>query len=363
MLTVSLVFFIFGSLPLLVQKYYGDWIYPIIATDLRFIFYFYPFPAGELIYCIYTLSFLGAFYSIISKGIKKDMIGLQIASIRFINLTLSSYVLFELFWGLNYSRPPVHQQLNIPYTKYTQDELIALTRFFIQRSDSLEKLIDFKPRYGPKPEQKRYTLKALRDDAAAAYAENPSGSRLFVYKIPSIKPGFLFLSQFGIEGYYNPFTGEAQVNLDLPEWILPFVTCHEIAHQQGIAREDEANLIGYMAAAQSSNVNFQYSAYYNMLHYLLYEVQVNAPERYEALFKTISPGVKQHFKEERAFWEENNIMMSRYLNIAFDNFLKFNGQSKGIESYRDIVIWLWNMHKKDIHSTLQPVNNNTPQKS
>ena len=60
----------------------------------------------------------------------------------------------------------------------------------------------------------------------------------------------------GFYGYYNPFTGEGQVNTTIPKFLQPYITCHEIAHQLGYAKENEANFVGYLAAASSKDASF-----------------------------------------------------------------------------------------------------------
>ena len=46
----------------------------------------------------------------------------------------------------------------------------------------------------------------------------------------------------------------------MPNHVLPYVVSHEIAHQLGSAKEDEANLVGYLTALNSDNVQFKYAA-------------------------------------------------------------------------------------------------------
>ncbi len=53
----------------------------------------------------------------------------------------------------------------------------------------------------------------------------------------------------GFTGYYNPFTGEAQVNTTVPQFLLPNIALHEMGHQIGYAKEDEANFSAYLAAS------------------------------------------------------------------------------------------------------------------
>ncbi|MNU04977.1 hypothetical protein D3C72_2496180 [compost metagenome] len=52
--------------------------------------------------------------------------------------------------------------------------------------------------------------------------------------------------------------------------------------------------------------------------------------------------------------------MFGYMDAAFDRFLKLNNQKKGIDSYQDIVIWLWNIHKSQlaVNNMQLPVKDN-----
>jgi hypothetical protein len=172
----------------------------------------------------------------------------------------------------------------------------------------------------------------------------------FRYAYPSVKPvlNSWIITKIGIEGYYNPLSGEANVNMRLPATELPFVTCHEIAHQLGVGREDEANLVGYLVASNSSNQNFQYSAAYAMLKSILFEIKIKSSDDYDLLYNTINAKTIQDFKNDRDFWRKYNNQMFGYLDVAFDRFLKLNNQSRGTDSYQDIVLWLYNIHKKDL---------------
>jgi hypothetical protein len=85
-----------------------------------------------------------------------------------------------------------------------------------------------------------------------------------------------------------------------------------------------------------------------MLRYLLLEVRIKSPEDYEILYKKIAPDVLANFKAESDFWRKYNSEMSGYMNVAFDKFLKLNNQKSGINSYQNIVIWLWNLHRSEV---------------
>lgn len=64
------------------------------------------------------------------------------------------------------------------------------------------------------------------------------------------------LSAMDFTGFYFPFTGEANLNIDSPACYLPSTIAHEMAHQRGIASEQECNFIAIAASttAQSRRI-------------------------------------------------------------------------------------------------------------
>ena len=334
----AFVLFLFGLNPNLVLNYYSNGLYPILSTSLRWISSILPFALGDIVYVLLIIFALRSIFSWFKKRkllTKKDRF---IIPLKTLNIIFVLYISFKLLWGLNYARPSISTQLSIGDEKYTVKELVLLSNFFINKVNELQ------PQINPK---QTYSLKEIKEKSVLAYQKMQQKQYFFIYTSPSFKSviSSYTVSKIGIEGYYNPLSGEANLNMLLPAWVLPFVACHEISHQLGVAREDEANLVGYLTAVNSDDVNFRYSANYNMLRYLLLEVRIKSPADYEALYKRIAPGVLVNFKAESDFWRKYNSQMSGYMNVAFDKFLKLNNQKSGIKSYQNIVIWLWNYHK------------------
>ncbi|TCC92113.1 DUF3810 domain-containing protein [Pedobacter frigiditerrae] len=340
---IALLIFLFGLFPELVLDVYVKGFYPIISSVLRWVSSLFPFAVGDILYVIlilYLLRLIVRFcWRLKKKGWQKtDKLTIPI---YILNAFLILFISFKLLWGLNYSRPSITKQLNISDKKYDVKELVSLGNYFIDKLNKLQPQISSKL---------TYDINQLREKAVADYKDLVLKNPFFKYNVPSVKPvinGWL-ISKIGIEGYYNPLSGEANVNMKLPAWVLPFVTCHEISHQMGVAREDEANLVAYLVGINSKDVNFQYSVNYNMLRYILFEIRFKSPEDYLELKDKISPGVLANFKAENEFWAKYSGQMSNYMGIAFDKFLKLNNQKKGIKSYQNIVVWLWNIHKDEL---------------
>jgi len=337
---IAALIFVFGFFPEAVETYYSKQFYSVISIILRCISSFLPFAIGDILYVILILYGLRKIFFFSTKQNKKKNEYLSFG-LSCLNFVLIIYISFKLLWGLNYTRPRINEQLQISSKPYKKEQLLKLNDFFVQKLDSLGTA---------DTGSFNYTPEELEDIAATSYNQLAQNQSFFRYKYMSVKPvtNSWLVSKIGIEGYYNPLSGEANINQRLPSFVLPFVTCHEIAHQLGVAKEDEANLIGYLTAMHSGDTNFQYSAYYNMLRYVLFEIRMKYPEEYNVIIENIPQQILDKFKIEREFWAKYNGAMSVYMGKTFDKILKLNNQHKGIDSYQDIVLWLVNYHEKEL---------------
>ncbi|WP_316817378.1 DUF3810 domain-containing protein [Pedobacter nyackensis] len=324
-----------------VEHFYAQGLYRYTSVIQRFISSLVPFALGDFLYLLLILFILRSIYLFYKKIRQKrlyktDRINLPL---QIINFALILYLVFKILWGLNYSRLPIAKQLKISDEKYTTEQLVSLGQYFIARLNDLQHT-----------KKEDYNIQQLREKAKVAYDNMQQKNTFFKYTRPAVKSvlNSWVVTKIGIEGYYSPLSGEANVNMRLPRTSLPFVTCHEIAHQLGVAREDEANLVGYLVASNSSDPFFQYSASYEVFKNIFFEIKIKSPEDYEKLYKTINQGTINDLKADRDFWQKYNSDMFAYMDVAFDRFLKLNNQSKGTDSYQDIVLWLYNIHKGEL---------------
>ncbi|TDQ08548.1 DUF3810 domain-containing protein [Pedobacter metabolipauper] len=338
---LSLLVYGIGLSSSLTERIYSGAFYTLSSVVQRFISALVPFALGDFLYLLLILFIIRSLFLFYKKIARKtlkraDRINIPL---QVINFTLILYLLFKILWGLNYSRPSIALKLGISNEKYTTAELVQLGDLFINKLNNLQRI-----------KKTRYTLLELESKAKDGYDKMKKVNPFFNYDVPAVKAvlNSWVITKIGIEGYYNPLSGEANINMRLPAVALPFVTCHEIAHQLGIGREDEANLIGYLVAINSNDQNFQYSAAYAMLKSILFEIRLKSPDDYAILYKKINAVTLGDFTQDRAFWMKYNNQMFNYLDVAFDRFLKLNNQRKGTDSYQDIVIWLYNIHKKEL---------------
>ncbi len=340
--------FLLGLSTDLVEPFYSGLFYKYVSYVQRSISSIFPFSLGDVLYVLFIgflLFRLITFLRRLSRPATRKQL-LLAAPLQVINLCLVLYIAFKLLWGLNYSRHSIAASLKIGDEKYSPAQLSQLARFLVNRINTIEQ--ERSQNQPGRPQQ--YTAATLEEAAADAYRNMEAKNSFFTYQEPDLKKvlNTWIITKIGLEGYYNPLSGEANVNMRIPAHSLPFVACHEIAHQLGVGREDEANLVGYLVASNSRDVYFRYAAVYSVLRNVLFELRMKAPEEYEEISARINPATKKDFETDRAFWMKYNSDVYAYMDVALDSFLKLNNQQKGINSYQDIVIWVYNLHKKDL---------------
>ena len=168
------------------------------------------------------------------------------------------------------------------------------------------------------------------------------------YKAGSIKSSMYgWLGNYlGFSGYYNPFTGEAQVNTTVPKFLLPYVTLHEMGHQIGYAKENEANFSGYLAAENSSDVLFKYSTYLDLFVYANREVYYLDSSLSGVAARRLTPEVKADLAEWKRFNEDHTSFMEPAITWLYGKYLQINQQPKGMRSYNEVVAMLISYYKK-----------------
>ena len=147
-------------------------------------------------------------------------------------------------------------------------------------------------------------------------------------KTLSVKPSLYnqIMNYTGILGYYNPFTAEAQFNPNLPSTQLPFTLAHEMSHQLGYAREQEASFIAFLCAKNSSNLDLKYSAQLYVLKSLLRNLAIKNPAFVKQVLSQYSEKMMRDRLNDLNFYKRYDGLLSDVFGITNDLFLKSNQQ-------------------------------------
>jgi hypothetical protein len=331
---------LFADFPQAVERYYSNGLYPAISWVMHPVLNLFPFSIGDVLY-ILVIGYLLFSFVRFSYRLFKGRFRLVALSLTTIVIGVQFAILaFYLFWGMNYFRPSAGERLNLRDTSYTTAQLVNVTCMLIDSANaSRARLTTVDSTQGNKTIYKT-AINAVNNISADS-ANFPSYS-------PRIKSSLLtpLLNYIGTSGYFNPFTGEAQLNYQMPFFSRPMVACHEMAHQMGYGPEDEASFAGYMVALRSKDRLLRYSAFSNAVNECMQALRRRDTLAFKELRQHISPPVRHDYYRERFYWlsfHGNATLLSGYL---YDDFLKANNQPQGLRTYNQMVLLLMNWYKK-----------------
>ncbi|MBT8255137.1 MAG: DUF3810 domain-containing protein, partial [Bacteroidia bacterium] len=214
---------ILRQFPEFVEEYYSQGLYPYIAKLSRFVFGWIPFSIGDIFYALLIV--------VLVRWIYKKSKRLISSPVQFMVGVLSSlsviYLLFNLLWGLNYYRVPLHQTLELE-RDYTTEELINTTQRLIEKSNELHRQLGYSD---STKIDLPYTQQEIFNKSSNGYVHLSKEYPNLHVSPKSIKKSTwsLGLTYMGYSGYFNPLTGEAQVNQLIKTYKFPVVSCHEQA--------------------------------------------------------------------------------------------------------------------------------------
>ena len=162
----------------------------------------------------------------------------------------------------------------------------------------------------------------------------------FVQRLDSrLKPVMLSdaMSYTHITGVYTFFTGEANINVAFPDYTVPFTAAHELSHQRGIARENEANFMAFLVCKASEDGYIRYSAYLNMLEYVMSALSSADYQLYMQVYAKLPMSVKNELAAYSDFYDKyRESTASDISETVNDTFLKIHG-TEGTKSYGMVV--------------------------
>ena len=325
--------------PAWVESLYSTGIYPVISKLLRFVLGWIPFSIGDILYVAAGAWFVWKavkYFSLLVKRKIREYLT-WILLVKLIKLVLWIYIVFNLFWGLNYDREGIAGQLHLvkqPYDTVIVKKLAMKLSLQLNavagRVDSVDRL-----RFNKNT--------ALFAQARQDYKEAATRFPFINYSPASIKPSLYGTmgKYFGYTGYYNPFTGEGQLKTSIPVFIKPFVINHEIAHQLGYAKENEASFVSYLVCTSSKEPSVQYSAYFEMFDYAMAELRFVRDTAFtKTIITSLHPRVKQDIRELRAYRINTDNVVAPVMGEAYERYLKLNNQPEGHRSYNEVIGWL-----------------------
>jgi Protein of unknown function (DUF3810) len=337
LIVLAVVIKVLSWWPMAVERYYSRGFYPFISRVQRLLFGWIPFSMGDILYLTAGIILLYRLIRLVRRLVRREAgKGWWIVLLRqTVFVLLWVYVLFNGLWGLNYNRLGIAEQLQLKVRPYSTVELGTLTNIIIGQLNQLDSTSRLHR------DDLTHT-RLLRTGAVLAYDSLAASDPQFAYHTTSVKSSLFSYPglYIGFAGYYNPFTGEAQVDMLNPSYTLPYTTCHEMGHQLGYAKENEANFMGFLAARSSPDPAFRYSVYLDLYIYAVRELYVRDSTLAKSFRAKLNPGVRQDLRELQQFNRRYANPLNPVIWKLYGGYLRANRQPHGIVTYSEVTAWL-----------------------
>ena len=221
-----------ANYPEFTEKIYSRGIYKFIMQPVSLLTGLLPFSVAELALILLVIYIPIRLIYLIIKASRK---GKGIILLRFLaNIVLIGSLWFfiqVMVWNINYERLPYAELANINIQDSSVDDLEALCRWLVDETNELREHVS-ENEDGIMLVEGGY--KSVLKRAYKGYEVLEQDYPFLGGKYGPPKPVLLsrLMSHSNIIGIYSCLTGEANIDIDIPEMTLASTVMHEMAHQR-----------------------------------------------------------------------------------------------------------------------------------
>ena len=244
------------------------------------------------------------------------------------------YLLLCVLLGASYRADSFQDRSGLRARPQSVETLSAVTEFFVEKLSEAASAV-------PRNADGTYAVPQEEIFGEAKDVYRGAEARFPLLTLRDVTPKRAFYSRlmsiFNYTGFYFPYTGEATVNIDPPPALLAATIAHEMAHQRGVASEQEANFIAVLACTESGSAAYEYSGWlFGFIHLgnALYRWDADT---YFALAGQLPDAVWADLEANRVYWAQFETKAAEVSDKVYDTMLKSYGQSMGVQSYGAVV--------------------------
>ena len=325
--------------PVFVERVYSGAVYQFVSLVIPF--QYIPFVSFfEIVLVLAPLALLTSLIIFIVRLVRnKEKRAQRILKVlrRALIVCGMAYFLFYVTWGFNYYRLPYAEIAHLPVRQSSAVELKELCTSLINRTNEARAVL---PSANDSTLNLSLTTAELQNSAREAYARagesslpGISGSRAFPKPLLTSK----LFSYAGITGIYIPYTAEPNFNNDIPLPLRGATICHELAHREGFAREDEANYLAYLICTNTGDDYLNYSGLLLATIHAMNKLHAYDRESFSELYALYSSEVAADLEAERVYWSAFEGKVEEAFTRVNDNYLRSHNQADGVASYGRMV--------------------------
>lgn len=319
---------------------FSDWFNMHISAPLRALLAAltapFPFSVGELTILLLPPALIFTIrYAVRYRCDSWRTAGVFIGIL--LSVLLSIFSLFVLNFSAGYRNSTLDVKLGLEREEVSAEELAETAEMLVQRlNEEADNLTFERDGFSVMP----YSLAEMNDRLSAAYDTFCNSHDFIRDNAGQPKPMLIseVLSYMHITGVYSFFTGEANINVNFPDYTIPYTAAHEMAHQRGIAREDEANMVAFLVCIESDDPYIRYSAYLNMYEYVANALYSADASKYRDVRSNLNSATRSELSAYSSFYQKyRNSTASKVSGAVNNSYLHTQQVSSGTKSYGMVV--------------------------
>lgn len=303
-----------------------------------------PFSLAEFLYALVIGGTLVYVVAELVRLMGRDGRGRRLYRLlmRLLALGLAVYALFCALWGVYYYGDDFVEKSGLAMEEISAEDLELVTLYFAAQVNDFAPLV---PRDGEG---------CCASDRAALLARSPALFRAVTGDFaclagPEVPAKRMFFSRImsiiDFTGFFCPFTGEANVNADFPEGLFAATVAHELSHQRGVAKEQEANFVAVLASLASGDAEYSYSACLLAYVHLGNALASVKPEAYRMIYAGLDEGARADLRASSEYWARFESPVQTVTDAVYEGFLQSYDQKLGMRSYGACVDLLVNYYR------------------
>lgn len=343
------LYFLFTRIPAFAD-WFNRWISSAGRRVLSFLTGWLPFSVAELMLFFSPVLLFVLIFRIV-RIYSKNAKTVRSFLCRIAAFACLIAILFICCFAPGYYGTTLEYKLGLDRTPVSTEELYQVALILTEKLNPLAEELDT---LDSGSTIMPYSLSEMNQKLMDAYDRYVLDKQFPDHFYSRVKPVMLssLMSSAHITGIYTFFTGEANVNIEFPDYCIPYTAAHELAHQRGVAREDEANFIAFLVCYCSDDAYLQYSGYLSLYEYVSNALYSADHDLCMEAYRKLSPVVR---REERAYsaffshYRENPV--ATVSEKANDWYLHSQGAKEGTRSYNLVVDLAVAFYRDQIHSS------------
>lgn len=331
-----------------VSSGFADFFVRYVAGGVRFTMTsasnILPFSVAEILILLLPLIFAFIVFLSVRASVSKEK------SARLIIILLSVlaliYFLFVFSCAAGYQKSGIDESFSLEMEEVSVEDLGA-TAYWL--SSEAEALCD-EALFTDEGSEMPFTFAEMNEKLNASFTAVNKEYDMFLNYQTKAKPVILSgaMSYTHTLGIYTFFTGEANINMSYPDYTTVFTAAHEMSHQRGIARENEANFLAFIVCINADDDYIRYAGYVNMLEYVLNAIATSDYDLYFDIMMSLSKPIRKELSAySEVYRKYDDTPVGEISQTLNDTYLKIQG-TEGRVSYGMVVDLAVSYYKENV---------------